>query len=146
MKYEVINRESKNSPYLLKVSIYSEEFEIEGRKCKCQEYVERNLSCPSGKDVYLSYQDAENALRQRGADKKNKKRVYRCSICGHYHLTTNDGAGKLKRKYDRRKSERGLQQVMLNYSESELKYLKEKNARAFSLKAFRNKIALSATI
>ena len=32
MKYEVINREWKNSPYLLKVSIYSEEFEIEGHK------------------------------------------------------------------------------------------------------------------
>ena len=146
MKYEVINRESKNSPYLLKVSIYSEEFEIEGHKCKCQEYVERNLSCPSGKDAYLSHQDAENALRQRGADKKNKKRVYRCSICGHYHLTTNDGAGKHKRKYDRSKSERGLQQVMLNYSESELNHLKEKNARAFNLKAFRNKMALSAMI
>ena len=146
MKYEVINREWKNSPYLLKVSIYSEEYEIEGYKCKGQEYVDRNHSCPCGKDVYLSYQDAENALRQRGAGKKNKKRVYRCSICGHYHLTTNDGAGKSKRKYDRCKSERGLQQAMLNYSESELKHLKEKNARAFNLKAFRNKMALSAMI
>ena len=146
MKYKVINREWNISPYLLKVSIYPEEFEIVGRKCKCQEYVERNLSCPCGKDVYLTYRDAESALCQRGADKKNKKRVYRCSICGHYHLTTNDGAGKRKRKYDRRKSERGLQQVLFNYSESELNYLKEKNSRAFRLKAFHNKMALSATI
>ena len=36
MKYEVINRDSKNSPYLLKVSIYSEEFEIEGRNASAR--------------------------------------------------------------------------------------------------------------
>lgn len=146
MKYEVIDRESKSSHYVLKVSIDSEEYEIEGRKCKGQDYVDRTLSCPCGKDVYLTYQDAENALRQRGADKKNKKRVYRCSICGHYHLTTNDGVGKRKKKYDRSKSERYLTQSMYGYSENELRFLKEKNARAFSLKAFRNKMALSAAI
>lgn len=146
MKYEVIDRESKSSHYVLKVSIDSEEYEIEGRKCQGQDYVDRTLSCPCGKDVYLTYQDAENALRQRGADKKNKKRVYRCSICGHYHLTTNDGMGKRKKKYERSKSERYLTQSMYGYSENELRFLKEKNARAFSLKAFRNKMALCAAI
>lgn len=35
---------------------------------------------------------------------------------------------------------------MLNYSESELNHLKDKNAHAFNLKAFRNKMALSAMI
>ena len=146
MKYEVMNREWKNSPYVLIVRIDSGEYEIEGHKCKGQEFVDRNLTCPCGKDVYLTYQYAENALRQRGADKKNKKRVYRCSICGHYHLTTNDWVGKRKKRYDRCKSERGLQQSMFNYSESELNHLKEKNARAFNLKAFRNKMALCAAL
>lgn len=55
MKYEVIDRQSKNSPYVLKISIDFEEYESEGRKCKCQELVDLTLSCPSGKDGYLTY-------------------------------------------------------------------------------------------
>lgn len=142
MKYEVIDRESKGSPYVLIVSIDSEEYEIEGRKCKCQEYVDRTLFCPSGKDVYLAYQDAENALRQRGVIKKDKKRVYRCSICGHYHLTTNDGFGNRKQKYERNKSERYLLKSMYNYSEKELNNMKQEKSRVFNLKAFSNKMAI----
>lgn len=50
-------------------------------------YVNNNLTCPCGKETYTTRQDAENALSQR---KNQNKRTYRCSICGHFHLTSNE--------------------------------------------------------
>lgn len=58
-------------------------------------YVNSDLTCPCGKETYATRQDAENALKQR---KNQNKRTYRCTICGHFHLTSN------KRRDDKQKS------------------------------------------
>ena len=54
-------------------------------------YVDKTLSCPSGKETYATRQDAENALKQRH---NSNKQSYRCIHCGHFHLTTNDSKNK----------------------------------------------------
>ncbi len=64
-------------------------------------YVAENLSCWNKKDVYLTYIDAFNALCLRGKTRKAKKQVYKCSICGHYHLHSKDGATNRHIKFSR---------------------------------------------
>lgn len=61
-----------------------------------------DYTCPSGKDVYLSYEAAEKALRQRGR-RGERKQIYKCSICGHYHFTSKDGESRRPKAYDRHK-------------------------------------------
>ncbi len=50
-------------------------------------FVSSDLTCPCGKETYVTRQDAENALKQR---KNTNKTSYRCTICGHFHLTSNN--------------------------------------------------------
>ena len=54
-------------------------------------YVDKTLSCSSGKETYATRQDAENALKQRH---NSNKRSYRCVHCGHFHLTSNKNYNK----------------------------------------------------
>lgn len=60
-------------------------------------YINRELTCPCGKDTYATRQDAENAIKQRDKDNKHS---YRCSICGHFHLTSN------KKREDKQKNQK----------------------------------------
>lgn len=64
-------------------------------------YVAENLFCRNQKDVYVTYSDAFNALCLRGKTRKAKKQVYKCSICGHYHLHSKDGANNRHTKFSR---------------------------------------------
>ena len=64
-------------------------------------YVAKNLSCGNQKDVYLTYLDAFNALCLRGKTRKAKKQVYKCPICGHYHLHSKDGSTNRHVKFSR---------------------------------------------
>lgn len=65
-----------------------------------REYIRRDLICPSGKDTYLTYYDAQNALKQRG---KDNKKPYHCDLCGYYHLTSKvNKTGIKQKKYSRK--------------------------------------------
>jgi hypothetical protein len=65
-----------------------------------QEYSSKEHTCPTGKDVYLTHAKATKALRMR-SNRERSKQVYKCHICGHFHLTSKDGEGRRKRKYSR---------------------------------------------
>ena len=64
------------------------------------ECIAKEYSCPSGKDVYLTHEKATKAIRMR-SNRERSKQVYKCHICGHFHLTSKDGEGRRKRKYSR---------------------------------------------
>lgn len=69
-------------------------------KIHCCECISREHTCPTGKDVYLTYDKALKALRIRPGRERNKA-IYKCHICGHYHLTTKDGKGRRPIVYSR---------------------------------------------
>lgn len=62
------------------------------------ECIAKEYSCPSGKDVYLTHAKATKALRMR-SNRERSKQVYKCHICGHFHLTSKDGEGRRKPNY-----------------------------------------------
>lgn len=64
------------------------------------ECIAKEYSCPTGKDVYLTYEKAVKALSLR-PNRRRTKSVYKCSVCGHYHLTTKDREGHRRHKYSR---------------------------------------------
>ena len=81
---------------------FYEEAEILGIATKYHhtDCIARAYSCPTQKDVYLTYEKAVKALRMR-SHRERTKRVYKCDICGHYHLTTNDGECRKPKRYSR---------------------------------------------
>ena len=64
------------------------------------ECISREHKCPTGKDVYLTYEKATKALKMR-RNRMRTKEVYKCQVCGHYHLTSKDGEGRRPRAYSR---------------------------------------------
>lgn len=64
-----------------------------GTNCISTEHI-----CSCGKDTYDTYEAAKKALKLR---KNRDKDVYKCNICGYWHLTSKDGS-KRKRKFDKR--------------------------------------------
>ena len=62
------------------------------------ECISREHTCPTQKDVYLTYEKAAKALRMR-SNRERCKEVYKCHICGHFHLTSKDGEGRRPRAY-----------------------------------------------
>lgn len=83
-------------------SVFWEEAELQGvcTKVHQSECIAREYSCPTGKDVYLTHAKATKALRMRSGRERSKQ-VYKCNICGHFHLTSRDGEGRRKKKYSR---------------------------------------------
>ena len=81
---------------------FLEEVEMLGLLTKVHhsECIARDYTCPSGKDVYLTREKAIKALRLRPGRERSKD-VYKCHLCGHFHLTTRDGEGRRRRKYSR---------------------------------------------
>ena len=65
-----------------------------------QEYSSSEHTCPTGKDVYLTDEKANKALKMR-KNRMRTKEVYKCQVCGHYHLTSKDGEGRRPRAYSR---------------------------------------------
>lgn len=86
---------------------------------KEHDYVARDLSCPSGKDVYRTFNNANRALKQRKG--QIDKYIYRCEICGYYHLTTKD-CHRPKKRYQKK-------QTPIRYSTAELAYLEGEKRR-----------------
>ena len=83
-------------------------------------YIDKTLSCPSGKETYATRQDAENAIRQRH---NSNKRSYRCVHCGHFHLTSNDNTNRRQKSVVRDKiikSHKKVNENALNSKEREI--------------------------
>jgi len=87
---------------------------MDGVKAHRHGWNNNDYNCPSGKDVYLTYEAAEKALRQRGK-RGERKQIYKCSICGHYHFTSKDGEFRKARAYDRRKVDLKGKREIQNY-------------------------------
>lgn len=83
------------------------------------EYSSREHSCPTGKDVYLTYENATRALRMR-KNRRRSKDVYKCNICGHFHLTSRDGEGRRKKEFSRATEKRRTKNTHLRHSDAEL--------------------------
>lgn len=80
-------------------------------------YVASDLSCTCGKDVYLTYGDADRARHYRPARLMSKE-IYRCNLCNRYHLTTKCGRGRRPKPYDRLSNKQILDRTMKRYSDS----------------------------
>ena len=102
-------------------SVFWSEAEIVGAYTKVHhnEYIAKDFTCPTGKDVYLSHEKATKALRMR-SNRKRSKQVYKCQICGHFHLTSRDGEGRRKRKYSRNDRKDYNQQTRLMLSDEKI--------------------------
>ena len=74
--------------------------------------ISKEHTCPSGKDVYLTFNKAKKALKMRDV-RGNGKEVYKCHICGHYHLTTKDGKDRRPARYSRKCERSNRNQVRL---------------------------------
>lgn len=72
-------------------------FKIPGHKWDTDEF-----ECPCDKDVYRTFEAAEKALKQRGR-RGERKNIYKCNICGHYHISSKDGRSRRARAYNRNK-------------------------------------------
>ena len=98
-----------------------EEAEILGivSKPHHSEYISKYHSCPSGKDVYLTHEKATKALRMR-SNRARSKEVYKCHICGHYHLTSRDGESRRPHAYSRSREKVHVQQTREFVSDNEI--------------------------
>ena len=98
-----------------------EEAEICGMISKTHhnEYISREYTCSSGKDVYLTYEKATKALRMRTKREKSKE-VYKCHICGHYHLTTKNGEDRRAHAYSRNREREYDNQTRLMLSDKRI--------------------------
>ena len=81
-------------------------------------YVAFGHSCPCGKDVYLTYGDADGARHYRPSRLRTKA-VYKCNICGRFHLTTKNGRWKNPQPYDRTAYRQELGRELSRYYGSE---------------------------
>ena len=75
-------------------------------------WIDRGTSgCSSGKQTFMSWREAKIASRDTCL-RENMKAVYKCSICGCWHLTTKDGK-ILKQKdiYNRKKEKKELKKT-----------------------------------
>ena len=75
----------------------SKEYAVKAHYSEC---ISREHKCPTQKDVYLTYEKAAKALRMR-TNRERTKDIYKCHICGHFHLTSKDGEGRRPRAYSR---------------------------------------------
>jgi hypothetical protein len=101
--------------------VFWEEAELLGvfDKVHHSEYIAKDHSCPKGKDVYLTYEKATKALRMRSRRERSKQ-VYKCNICGHFHLTSRDGEGRRKKKYSRNEVKEYLQTTRLMLADEKI--------------------------
>lgn len=83
-----------------------------------EDCVSKTHSCPCGKDTYETYEKAKKALKQRHKDNKT---IYKCNICGFYHLSSKNSEGKKKKRYDKR-----MRKYDIVYSEKDLQEKQEK--------------------
>lgn len=82
---------SRQADKPLIVTFQGELYAIPGEKTCRTDYVDHDVECPTAKDAYATYEEAQRALKQKSPKDQRVKRIYRCEICGYYHYTTNDG-------------------------------------------------------
>lgn len=82
---------SRHADEPLIVSFQGELYAIPGERPWRTDYVDHDIECPTAKDAYATYEEAQRALKQKSPRDQRMKRIYRCEICGYYHFTTNDG-------------------------------------------------------
>lgn len=93
-----------------------------------------DVSCSSGKDAYPTYAAAEKALRMKSMKGRRTKRIYKCSECGCYHFTTNDGSARKPRPYSRGREK----QIARHQTEPYEGHSGPVSTEGFSMKRFRN--------
>ena len=103
------------------------------------ECIAKDCSCSGGKDVYLTYEDAQKAVAMRPGRARNKK-IYKCHICGHFHLTTKDGAGRRPKAYSRQRNRLELLWALERVTDRDLKIAKENCPKSYGLKRFSNAV------
>ena len=103
------------------------------------ECIARDCSCPGGKDVYRTYEDAQKAVAMRPGRARNK-RIYKCHICGHFHLTTKDGVGRRPKAYSRQRNRLELLWALDRVTDHDLKIAKENCPKSYGLKRFSNAV------
>jgi hypothetical protein len=86
-----------------------------GTPVKKQNFIANGLTCECHKDVYLTYNDALKAVKQRYG--RETKYPYKCNLCGHYHLTTKETNVRKKTKYKRNKLDIIIHQNELNLNQ-----------------------------
>lgn len=52
--------------------------------------------------------------------RERSKQVYKCNICGHFHLTSRDGEGRRKKKYSRNEVKEYLQTTRLMLADEKI--------------------------
>ena len=106
------------------------------------ECISREHTCPTQKDVYLTYEKAAKALRMR-SNRERCKEVYKCHICGHFHLTSKDGEGRRPRAYSRSRERNIENQTRLMLEDGQImqkarKMKPEKMKRGYIIKMNRD--------
>lgn len=113
---------------------------IEWEERKGQNCIAKDFECECGKDVYITYNDAEKALKQRKG-KNGDKVIYKCPLCGYWHLHSKSRAPQeMKKKYDKNKKTKNYKNKLYYYASNsmeEVRNMEPKNGH--SLRAFRNK-------
>jgi hypothetical protein len=99
---------------------------VQGTVDRNHDNISHDLSCPSGKDVYRTFNHANRALKSRRGEVD--KYVYRCDMCGYYHLTTKEQQ-KPRKHYQRK-------QKPIRYSQAELDYIQSEKRRKNPNKAY----------
>ena len=92
-------------------------------------YIARDYKCPCGKDTYLTYEHAAKALKIRESRERNKA-IYKCHICGHYHLTTKDGKDRRPVAYSRSAYRENIHQTRLFLEEKKVMHIVRSKANS----------------
>lgn len=72
---------------------------------------ENSQECSSGKQVFKTWKEAKVASRD-SQQRERMKAIYRCEICGNWHLTTKDGKISIRKDiYDRRREKKILRKT-----------------------------------
>ena len=102
---ELENPVFKIIPYIPRNRYFRVIFKVRGKKNKTE--------CPSKKQAFSSWYDAKIASRD-GVLRERMKAIYKCKICGQWHLTTKDGGlGTPKKEiYSRSKEKESTRKLL----------------------------------
>lgn len=112
----MIQKPSRRKNGTIQVKFNGEYYFLDGEKQHGQSnlFIEK-VTCPTGKDTYLTYEAALKAYRLKSSNGQRNKRIYRCSHCGYWHFTTNCGEFRHVRPYDRDHEKRVSRYLLVGY-------------------------------
>lgn len=96
------------------------------------DFIARDYQCPSGKDVYLTYEDAKRAQQLRPS-RLREKAIYKCHICGHFHLTTKNGVDRRPKVYNREQNKLMLKRALESCTEERLSHAKRACPQSYGI-------------